>query len=154
LRRGQGLSHEGRYVQAEKHLLAALALARADRNDARLVPISLYYLGDLYFNYPMLPRAEEAEALLEESLSRWEDLLGPQHPVNAVVLNRLGSLAYERGDEPRAEELFARSDAIVEASFEADHPYRLARDRGFRSEWMIHPEEFLALANLPQVPPQ
>ena len=140
------MSDSARYSNAERHLLKALAIARAQPGDPRWLPTSLYYLGDLYYTFPMLERSGEAESLLEESLARWASLLGEFHPVNAVVLERLGSIAFDRGDEPRARELFARADAIVEASFPANHPIRRARSQGVRLEWGLHPDELLALA--------
>jgi hypothetical protein len=143
---GHRLGSEARYEEAEQHFLLALSIAREERGDPSWLPTSLYYMGDLYYTYPMLSNSANATALLEESLTRFEALLGTEHPINAFVLDRLGSIAYDEGDPERAAELFARADRIVESGFPPDHPFRRARERGVRMEYGYHPDEFVSLS--------
>ena len=89
VQRGRILADHNDGEGAEQRL--RLALSEAERDAARPwgVPISLYYLADVYLRYPRLGKTAEAIPLLERSREQWERLAGSTDPTIAVVLLRL-----------------------------------------------------------------
>ena len=87
VQRGRTLADHTDGTGAERRL--RLAVSEAERDSARPwgLPISLYYLADVYLRYPGLGKAAEASALLERSREKWERLAGPyRSPCRPVIL--------------------------------------------------------------------
>ncbi len=100
---------QGRYLEAEKALQAALDEAeRFGPQDLRLAA-SLNNLAELY-------RAQgkyaEAEPLHKRALAIGEKALGPEHPRVATSLESYAALLRKMNRQPEAEELEARAKAI------------------------------------------
>jgi hypothetical protein len=123
-----------------------LAVSEAERDGARPwgVPISLYYLADVYLRYPRLERTAEASALLERSEKQWERLVGPTDPAVAVVLVRLSQAKRIEGDGQAAGRLEQRADAIVKKSLSSHHPARRLRENGVPLEEALEPGAIFA----------
>jgi len=123
-----------------------LAVSEAERDGAHPwgLPISLYYLADVYLRYPRLGRTVEASALLERSGEQWERLVGPRDPAVAVVLLRLSQAKRIEGDGEAAGRLEQRADAIVKRSLPSHHPARRLRENGVALEEALEPEAIFA----------
>lgn len=122
------------------------AISEAERDPARPwgLPISLYYLADVYLAYPGLGKALEAAPLLERSREQWERLAGPADPTVAVVLLRLSDARRIEGDGTEAELLERRADEIVTRSLPSHHPIRRLRESGVPLEEAMRPAEVFA----------
>jgi hypothetical protein len=109
-----------------------LAVSEAERDSARPwgLPISLYYLADVYLRYPRLGKTAQASELLEESRERWERLAGPADPTVALVLLRLSDAKRAEGESEAADRLAEHADEIVTKSLPAHHPIRRLRESG------------------------
>jgi hypothetical protein len=123
-----------------------LAVSEAERDSARPwgLPISLYYLADVYLRYPRLGKTEEASPLLERSREQWERLAGPTDPTVAVVLLRLSDSKRIEGDREAADRLEQRADGIVRKSLPSHHPARRLRESGIPLKEAIEPGEIFA----------
>jgi hypothetical protein len=123
-----------------------LAVSEAERDSVRPwgLPISLYYLADVYLRYPRLGKAAEASTLLERSREQWERLAGPTDPTVAVVLLRLSEAKRIEGDGEAADRLEQRADAMVKESLPSHHPVRRLRESGIPLEEAIQPAEIFA----------
>jgi hypothetical protein len=123
-----------------------LAVSEAERDGARPwgLPISLYYLADVYLRYPRLGKTAEAGALLERSQQQWERLVGPTDPTVAVVLLRLSQAKRIEGDEEAADRLEHRADAIVKRSLPSHDPARRLRENGIPLEEALQPGPIFA----------
>jgi hypothetical protein len=123
-----------------------LAVSEAERDSARPwgVPISLYYLADVYLRYPRLGKTAEASTLLERSQEQWERLAGPTDPTVAVVLLRLSEAKRIEGDGEAADRLEQRADAMVKQSLPSHHPARRLRESGIPLEEAMQPGEIFA----------
>ena len=123
-----------------------MAVSEAERDSARPwgLPISLYYLADVYLRYPGLGKAAEASALLERSREKWARLAGPTDPTVAVVLLRLSDAKRIEGDGETADRLEQRADAIVRTAFPCHHPVRRLRESGVPLEEALQGDEIFA----------
>jgi hypothetical protein len=130
VQRGRTLADHTDGEGAEK--LLREALSEAERDSARPwgIPISLYYLADVYLRYPRLGKTAEAIPLLERSCEQWERLVGPTDPTIAVVLLRLSDAERTLGDLGAADRVEQRADAIVRESLPSHHPVRRLRESG------------------------
>jgi hypothetical protein len=113
-----------------------LAVSEAERDSGRPwgLPISLYYLADVYLRYPRLGKTAEASPLLERSREEWEHLAGPADPAVAVVLLRLSHAQRLEGKSEGADRLEQRADAIARNSLPSHHPVRRLRESGIPLE--------------------
>jgi hypothetical protein len=134
-----------------------LAVSEAERDSARPwgVPISLYYLADVYLRYPRLGMTAEASPLLERSREQWERLAGSTDPAVAVVLLRLSDASRARGENQEADRLEQRADAIARNSLPSHHPVRRLRESGIPLEEAMPASEIFAetVAKLGGEPP-
>ena len=134
-----------------------LAVSEAVRDSARRwgVPISLYYLADVYLRYPRLEQTSEASPLLERSREQWERLTGPTDPTIAVVLLRLSDAKRALGEIEAADRLEQRADAIARTSLPSHHPARRLRESGVPLEEAMQASEIFAetVAKLGGEPP-
>jgi hypothetical protein len=144
VQRGRTLADHTDGEGAEERLL--LAVSEAERDSARPwgLPISLYYLADLYLRYPRLGKTVQASPLLERSRELWERLVGPRDPAIAVVLLRLSDAKREQGDAPEAERVRRNADAIVTESLPSHHPVRRLRESGIPLEEVMRSDEIFA----------
>jgi hypothetical protein len=137
--------------------LARLAVSEAERDSARPwgVPISLYYLADVYLRYPRLEQTAEASPLLERSRQQWERLAGPTDPTVAVVLLRLSDAKRIEGESEEADRLEQRADAIARNSLPSHHPVRRLRESGIPLEEAMQASQIFAetVAKLGGEPP-
>jgi hypothetical protein len=115
---------------AAQRLRTAVSDAERDSGRPWGLPISLYYLADVYLRYPRLGKTEEASALLERSREQWERLAGPADPTIAAVLLRLSDAKRAEGESEAADLLEGRADEIVTKSLPAHHPIRRLRESG------------------------
>ncbi len=134
-----------------------LAVSEAERDSARPwgVPISLYYLADVYLRYPRLEQTAEASPLLERSRDQWVRLAGPTDPTVAVVLLRLSDAKRAEGEYEAADRLEQRADAIATTSLPSHHPVRRLRESGIPLEEAMQANEIFAatVAKLGGEPP-
>ena len=134
-----------------------LAVSEAERDSARPwgVPISLYYLADVYLRYPRLEQTAEASPLLERSRQQWERLAGPTDPTVAVVLLRLSDAKRVEGESEEADRLEQRADAIVRNSLPSHHPVRRLCESGIPLEEAMQASQIFAetVAKLGGEPP-
>ena len=134
-----------------------LAVSEAERDSARPwgVPISLYYLADVYLRYPRLEQTAEATPLLERSRQQWERLAGPTDPTVAVVLLRLSDAKRVEGESEEADRLEQRADAIARTSLPSHHPVRRLCESGIPLEEAMQANEIFAetVAKLGGEPP-
>jgi hypothetical protein len=123
-----------------------VAVSEAERDSARPwgVPISLYYLADVYLRYPTLGRTAEASALLERAQRHWSRLAGPTDPTVAVVLLRLSEAKRIEGEAEEADRLERRADAIVRESLPSHHPFRRLCESGVPLQDAMQPDEIFA----------
>jgi hypothetical protein len=123
-----------------------LAVSEAERDSARPwgLPISLYYLADIYLRYPRLEKTAEASPLLERSREQWERMAGPRDPTVAVVLLRLSDAKRIEGDSDAADLFEQRADEIVRKSLPSHHPVRRLRESGVPLEEAMQPGEIFA----------
>ena len=99
---------QGRYAEAEKVFLAAIAETSFGPRDMRLAK-GLNNLGALYSTQR---KYAVAEPLFKRSLSISEKALGPEHPYVADSLENYARLLRETGREGEAHRLEARAKAI------------------------------------------
>ena len=146
VQRGRTLADHTDGVGAERRL--RLAVSEAERDSARPwgLPISLYYLADVYLRYPGLGKAAEASALLERSREQWERLAGPTDPTVAVVLLRLSDARRIEGESEEADQLEQRADTLVRTAIPSHHPVRRLRESGGSLEEAMQGEEIFAEA--------
>jgi hypothetical protein len=130
VQRGRTLADHTDGEGAAKRLRVAVSESERDSDRPWGLPISLYYLADVYLRYPRLGRTAEASALLERSRGQWERLVGPADPTVAVVLLRLSEAKRIEGDGETADRLTRRADAIVKESLPSHHPARRLRESG------------------------
>jgi len=144
VQRGRTLADHTDGEGAEQRL--RLALSEAERDSARPwgLPISLYYLADVYLRYPRLGKTAEAIPLLERSREQWERLAGPTDPTIAVVLLRLSHAEGIEGNDEAADRYEQRADAIVKESLPSHHPVRRLRESGIPLEEAMQPGEIFA----------
>ncbi len=144
VQRGRTLADHTDGTGAERRL--RLAVSEAERDSARPwgLPLSLYYLADVYLRYPGLGKAAEASALLERSREQWERLAGPTDPTVAVVLLRLSDAKRIEGEGETADRLEQRADAIVTTAFPSHHPVRRLRESGVPLEEAMRGDEIFA----------
>lgn len=67
-----------------------------------------------------------ALALYAEALALSEDVLGPQHPDNAAILDNMAMAEQERGDFDAAIRILERSLSIIRSNFGEGHPRYVA----------------------------
>ena len=144
VQRGRTLADHTDGEGAEQRLRQALNEAERDSARPWGVPISLYYLADVYLRYPRLGKTAEASALLERSQGQWERLAGPTDPTIAVVLLRLSHAKRIEGDGETADRLEQRADAIVKESLPSHHPARRLRESGIPLEEAVQPGAIFA----------
>ena len=134
-----------------------LAVSEAERDSARPwgVPISLYYLADVYLRYPRLGKTAEAIPLLERSREQWERLAGPTDPTIAVVLLRLCDAKRALGESEAADRLEQRAEAIARTSLPSHHPVRRLCESGIPVQEAMQADEIFAetVAKLGGEPP-
>ncbi len=106
---------EHRFDQAADLFRHSLALAKQDRDIAIAANNLAVALEDLQ-------RLEEAEPLLIQSLSIWENPAAPDHSRLASALNNLGVLYARLGRLNDAQPRCARAVAVAVQSLPADHP--------------------------------
>lgn len=155
LHRGRTLAdHTDGEAAAER---LRLAVSEAERDSSRPwgVPITLYYLADVYLRYPRLGRTAEAGPLLERSREQWERLAGPTDPTVAVVLLRLSEAKRALGESQEADRLAQRADAIARTSLPSHHPVRRLRESGIPLEEAVQADQIFAetVAKLGGEPP-
>lgn len=123
-----------------------VAVSEAERDSARPwgLPISLYYLADVYLRYPRLGRTAEASALLERAQRHWVRLAGPTDPTVAVVLLRLSDARRIEGQVEEADRLERSADAIVRGALPSHHPVRRLRESGVPLREAMQPGEIFA----------
>jgi len=109
----------GRYVEAETHLVAALAEAEKSAKDEPRLATSLNNLAELYRTQG---RYGEAAPLFQRALSIRERLLGPKHAQVATVLNNLALVYYAQARYGEAEPLHKRALEIWEKRYGPQHP--------------------------------
>jgi esterase/lipase superfamily enzyme/tetratricopeptide (TPR) repeat protein len=110
---------QGRYMEAEPLLEAALKIVRQVNEKSQIVARTLLRQADLY---RAQGRYEVAESLYTESKEILEKALSPRHPVVGGTLEGL-ALVYqgqERYDE--AEQAYRAAISILEQAYGADHP--------------------------------
>jgi hypothetical protein len=155
VRRGRTLADHTDGEGAAERL--RVAVEEAERDSARPwgVPISLYYLADVYLRYPRLGKTAEAVPLLERSREQWERLAGPTDPTVAVVLLRLSDAKRAVGEVEEAERLEQRADAIARNSLPAHHPARRLCESGIPLREAMQANEIFAktVAKLGGEPP-
>ena len=144
VQRGRTLADHTDGEGAEQRLRQALSEAERDSARPWGVPISLYYLADVYLRYPRLGKTAEAIPLLERSREQWERLAGPNDPTIAVVLLRLSHAERTLGDLVAAGRHEQRADAIVRESLPSHHPVRRLRESGVPLEEVMQPGEIFA----------
>lgn len=144
VQRGRTLADHTNGEGAEERLL--VAVSEAERDSARPwgLPISLYYLADLYLRYPRLGKTAQASPLLERSRELWERLVGPRDPTIAVVLLRLSDAKRLLGAGADADRARRDADEIVTESLPAHHPIRRLRESGIPLEEAMRSEEIFA----------
>ena len=110
-------------------------------------PLALYYLGDLYYNFPSAGDAKEAEGMLRASAALWKAMAGEKSLALAVVYVRLGRVQQDQGRVSAGQESLARAEQIVRSALPADHP---VVETWPTSADMLHPEELFrgAIAEL------
>jgi tetratricopeptide (TPR) repeat protein len=101
MRRGDELSVQGKFGEAETALLSALKVAEALPPDLRLAETQ-HVLGTAYRELGRLP---EAERWYQRSLSTWKASVSERDPSLAKPLISLTSLYLETGSPGRAERL-------------------------------------------------
>jgi hypothetical protein len=155
VQRGRTLADHTDGEGAEQRLLQAVSEAERDSSRPWGLPISLYYLADVYIRYPRLGKTAEVIPLLERSQEEWERLAGPTDPTIAVVLLRLSQAKRLEGDSEAADRLEQRADAIVKKSLPSHHPLRRLRESGIPLEEAMQPSEIFAgtVGKLGGVPP-
>ena len=144
VQRGRTLADHTDGEGAEQRLLQAVSEAERDSARPWGLPISLYYLADVYLRYPGLGKTAEVIPLLERSREGWERLAGPTDPTVAVVLLRLSQAERLEGDSQAADRLEQRADAIVKGSLPSHDPVRRLRESGIPLEEAVQPGEIFA----------
>ena len=144
VQRGRALSEHADGEGAARRLREAVSEAERDPARPWGLPISLYYLADVYLAYPGLGKTTEASPLLERSREKWERLAGPVDPAVAVVLLRLSAARRIEGDAGAADGLEQRADEIVRKSLPPHHPVRRLRESGVPLEEAMQPGEVFA----------
>jgi hypothetical protein len=144
VQRGRTLAQHSDGEAAAHRLREAVSEAERDRARPWGLPISLYYLADVYLAYPRLGKTLEATPLLERSREKWERLAGPVDPTIAVVLLRLSDAKRALGDRAAADRFEQRADEIVTKSLPSHHPVRRLRESGVPLEEAMQPAEIFA----------
>jgi hypothetical protein len=144
VQRGRTLAEHADGEGAARRLREAVSEAKRDPARPWGLPISLYYLADVYLTYPGLGQTAEAGPLLEQSREQWERLVGPVDPTVAVVLLRLSDAKRIEGDGAAADRLAQRADEIVMESLPSHHPVRRLRESGVPLEEAMQPGEVFA----------
>jgi eukaryotic-like serine/threonine-protein kinase len=114
----------GRLEEAMDHFQEELTVLRqAGMEDA---PEAGHALVNLAAIHRRRARYDRAEALLREALEHRQRNLGPEAPLTAVTLARLGGLLSEHlGRFQEASRLFQESLAILDRELGTDHPARI-----------------------------
>ena len=114
----------GRLEEAMDHFQEELGVLRqAGMGDA---PEAGHALVNLAAIHRRRARYDRAEALLREALEHRRRNRGPEDPLTAVTLARLGGLLSEHlGRLPEASQLFQESLAILDRELGTDHPARI-----------------------------
>jgi CHAT domain-containing protein/Tfp pilus assembly protein PilF len=116
----QELCKAGKYAEALAIAKQYVALARQTHKENETeVSVANGWLG---YIYESMGRYDDAEPLLERSLTLREKVLGPDHPDLAAPLNNLAGLYDIRGRYADAEPLYKRSLALREKALGPDHP--------------------------------
>src|SRR5262249_46377295 len=116
---GLSARQAGQFKEAERELQAALKEAEAfDQSDSRLAE-SLSNLADLYGAQGNYSQAMQFESRL---LAVRERVLGPNHPVVAIILVDLGNMEWRSGKFVEAQSTLKRALAIREKLFGEEHP--------------------------------
>lgn len=113
----------GRLAEAERTFLTEVeVLERGGLGDSVEMGSALINLAAVFRREGQV---EQAEILLRRALEHRRRNLGPEHPLTAVVLARLGALLAEHLGRPvEAEESFRQALAIQTAVLGEDHPAR------------------------------
>jgi eukaryotic-like serine/threonine-protein kinase len=110
---------QGRYPEAERLLLEALALREADLGPGHeKVSRILNNLGNLYYD---VRRFDDSARVQKRALLIKQRTLGPDHPFIAKSLNNLANVYIEQGRLQEAEALHRQALAIRLKSFEPGH---------------------------------
>ncbi len=99
---------------------ALLCLHRVGAKEKSLPLASLAYKAAQYLRERS--RYAEAEPLYQHALHIREQVLGPEHPDVATLLNYLAAIYYEQSKYPEAERLLQRVLRIREQALGAEHP--------------------------------
>lgn len=111
----------GRFGEAEKTLLEALALKRTIPDEASILIIET--LNDLGILYHQLGNYEKAATMFSEVVKESEASIGTEHPFYATAKNNLGTLALAGGNVEEAREMFQDALATYKKKFGTAHPY-------------------------------
>jgi len=113
------LSNTGKYREAERWLLPALAVLEKNKNETTELALAHNNLGVVRF---FQKRYAEAEPLVLQALAALEQRVGPEHPLLAEILNNLASIAARTGRPEEAQQRLSRALDIAEHRLGADHP--------------------------------
>jgi tetratricopeptide (TPR) repeat protein len=117
------LRQQGKYLQAEKILQAALPVLDKPSTDRALLGTAQNNLGAIYF---WLGDYQKALPLLQKGLATRLAALGPEHADVANSYLDLGATEFKLGDTQRAIEHVSDSARIREKALGAKHPETLA----------------------------
>ena len=117
----QALTHEGKYVEAEKLYRRALTIYERVLGPCHETIANV--LGALGSNQYRKGEYVEAERLYTQSLGMFEKTQGEKSPRVAQVLGHLATLNSTQGRFTQAEPLRKRSLAIYEAILSRDNPF-------------------------------
>lgn len=111
----------GRYEDAEKTLLEALALKRSIPDEADVLIIET--LNDLGILYNLQKRYREAEEMFKEVVKECEENVGRDHHFYATAKNNLGTIALNKGNYSASKILLEDALIRLRDRFGNFHPY-------------------------------
>lgn len=131
MRRARGLREELEYSKAEKAFLDALRIVETPNRQDPHIATTLFELGSVY---QAMRQDLQAEHCYRRALDVVEHSLGPDHPLNALVLSNLLSLYVESGQFAKAGRLQRRCSQFAK-TLEQDLPHanRLLESLGLLS---------------------
>ncbi|MEW6432844.1 MAG: serine/threonine-protein kinase [Myxococcota bacterium] len=110
--------------KAVDHLETALKIREREVSaDHPEVAMIRSMLANAYF---FAGRVDDSRATFQQALSTREKLFGAESPRLVVLLNNYGDTLAKSGEPERGLELVRRAEAIANASFPPEHPYRIA----------------------------
>ena len=102
---------QGDYTSAEEQLLKARSIGNELSIDHPQIARTLVNLADLY---ALLERFDEAEALYDQALPVYQQILVPNHPDTLEILKKRATLLQRKGDDDGALELKQPLETLIE----------------------------------------